>query len=86
MVDFPLEPVTADIGSPPSTQQTVERFGCRDDDMGECLQGSVMIASPSCHADVLADLAALAPVLALMGSVTAADAIADVLARAVFEE
>jgi hypothetical protein len=38
------------------------------------------------YAEVVADLAALAPVLSLMGSLTAADAIADVLVRAVFPD
>jgi hypothetical protein len=38
------------------------------------------------YAEVLADLAALAPVITLMGSVTAVDAVADVLVRAVFAD
>jgi hypothetical protein len=38
------------------------------------------------YSEVLADLAALAPVLTMMGSQTAADTLADVLARAVFED
>jgi hypothetical protein len=38
------------------------------------------------YSEVLADLAAIAPVLVLMGSASAADAIADVLVRSVFAD